>query len=87
MIIGLEGQYFRRLAFCVADEQVGSGGNQHVADAASFHRSRFVQRRLTFVIVNHVDDGVGSVSNQEPHDVFVAVAAGVVEGGEPHRVD
>lgn len=63
----------------VENQQIGSAGNQHVADASPLHPCRFVKRRLTFLVINHVDDGVGRVGDEKSDNVFVAITAGIMK--------
>lgn len=87
MIISLECQYFWCFSLVILNQQIGSAGDEHVADAPALHCCRFVKRRLTFLVINHINDGIGSVGDEKADNILMTVTAGVVEGSETHGID
>lgn len=87
MIISLECEDFWCLSLVISYQQIRSSSNQHVADTSSLHLGRFVKCRLSFLIIQHVDNGIRRKCDQKFHHILMSTTCRMMKCRPTHRIN
>lgn len=87
MIVSLECEYFGCFAVIVTNQQIWTTSDKHVADTSSLHLSSFVKRRLSSLVIQYVDNGVGCKCDQKFHHILMSTTWRMMKCCPAHRIN